>query len=65
MDTFPADRLQLIVAAVFANTQEISAVWKDATKLTPERSIQQIAPEAVAVLHPGARKFFVEKGALK
>lgn len=65
MDTFPEAKLHQIVSAIFANTQELSAVWKDATKLTPERSIQQIAPEAVAVLHPGARRFFKEKGALK
>ena len=65
MESFPAEKVQQIVAAIFANTTEISAVWKDAGKLTPEKSIQQIAPEALAVLHPGARKFFVEKGALK
>lgn len=65
MESFPADRLQQIVAAVFASTQEISAVWKDATKLTPQRSIEQIAPEAVTLLHPGARRFFLEKGALR
>lgn len=65
MDSFPADRLEKIVTAIFANTQEISAVWKDATKLTPERSIQQISPEAAALLHPGARKFFAAKGAVK
>ncbi len=65
MDSFPAEKVQQIVAAIFANTTEISAVWKDAAKLTPEKSIQQIAPEAIAVLHPGARKFFTEKGALK
>jgi len=65
MESFPADKVEQIVAAVFANTTEISAVWKDAGKLTPEKSIQQIAPEALALLHPGSRKFFVAKGALK
>ncbi|MBI5067304.1 MAG: TAXI family TRAP transporter solute-binding subunit [Deltaproteobacteria bacterium] len=65
MESFPADKVEQIVAAIFANTTEISAVWKDAAKLTPEKSIQQIAPEALAVLHPGARKFFTAKGALK
>ena len=65
MDTFPADRMYQIVSAIFANTMEISAVWKDATKLTPAKSIAQMTPEAVKFLHPGAEKFFKEKGALK
>jgi hypothetical protein len=65
MESFPADRMHQIVSAVFANTTEISAVWKDATKLTPEKSIKQMTPEALKYLHPGAQKFFKEKGALK
>ena len=65
MDTFPADRMYQILSAIFANTTEISAVWKDATKLTPAKSIAQMTPEAVNYLHPGAEKFFKEKGALK
>jgi uncharacterized protein len=65
MESFPEEKVYQILTAIFANTQEISAVWKDATKLTPEKSIRQISPEALAVLHPGARRFFKEKGALK
>jgi uncharacterized protein len=65
METFPADKMYQIVSAIFANTTEISAVWKDATKLTPAKSIAQMTPEAVKYLHPGAEKFFKEKGALK
>jgi TRAP transporter TAXI family solute receptor len=65
MDNFPADKMYQIVSAIFANTKEISAVWKDATKLTPEKSIAQITPDAIQYLHPGAQKFFKEKGALK
>jgi uncharacterized protein len=65
MENFPADRLYQIVSAIFANTKEISAVWKEATKLTPAVSIAQITPEAIKYLHPGAQKFFKEKGALK
>jgi uncharacterized protein len=65
MDTFPADRMYQIVSAIFANTKEISAVWKGATSLTPQRSIDQIEPEALPYLHPGAARFFKEKGALK
>jgi len=65
MDTFPADKMYQIVSAIFANTTEISAVWKDATKLTPAKSIAQMTPEALKYLHPGAEKFFKEKGALK
>jgi TRAP transporter TAXI family solute receptor len=65
MESFPADRMYQIVSAIFANTKEISAVWKDATQLTPAKSIAQMTPEAVKYLHPGAEKFFKEKGALK
>ena len=65
MEGFPADKMYQIVSAIFANTTEISAVWKDATKLTPAKSIAQMTPEAVKYLHPGAEKFFKEKGALK
>jgi TRAP transporter TAXI family solute receptor len=65
MENFPADRMYQIVSAIFANTKEISAVWKDATKLTPEKSIAQMTPDAIQYLHPGAQKFFKEKGALK
>jgi TRAP transporter TAXI family solute receptor len=46
MDSFPADQLYQIVSAVFANTRDISAVWKDATKLTPQRSIEQMTPKS-------------------
>jgi len=65
MDSFPADKMYQIVSAIFANTTEISAVWKDATKLTPAKSIAQMTPDAIKYLHPGAEKFFKEKGALK
>jgi len=65
MESFPADKMYQILGAIFANTTEISAVWKDATKLTPAKSIAQMTPEAVKYLHPGAEKFFKEKGALK
>jgi len=65
MESFPADKMYQIVSAIFANTKEISAVWKDATKLTPEKSIAQMTPDAIQYLHPGAQKFFKEKGALK
>ncbi len=65
MDNFPQDRLYQIVKAIFDNTKELSAVWKGAEKLTPEKAISQMAPDAVKYLHPGARKYFQEKGALK
>lgn len=65
MEGFPAERMYQIVSAIFANTKEISAVWKDAVKLTPQISIAQMTPEAIKYLHPGAQKFFKEKGALK
>ena len=65
MEAFPADKLYQILTAIFANTKEISAVWKEATQLTPAKSIAQMTPEAIKYLHPGAEKFFKEKGALK
>ena len=65
MENFPADKMYEILSAIFANTKEISAVWKEATQLTPAKSIAQITPEALKYLHPGAQKFFKEKGALK
>ncbi len=65
MDSFPADKMYQILGAIFAGTKEISAVWKEATSLTPALSIKQITPEAIQYLHPGAQKFFKEKGALK
>lgn len=65
MDNFPADKMYQILGAVFGNLNEISAVWKEAPQLTPAKSIAQITPEAVKYLHPGAQKFFKEKGALK
>ena len=65
MENFPADKMYEILSAIFANTKEISAVWKEATQLTPAKSIAQITPEAIKYLHPGAQKFFKEKGALK
>jgi hypothetical protein len=63
MESFPADRLYQIVSAIFANTKEISAVWKGALQLTPQRSIELLAPESIPYLHAGAQKFFKEKGA--
>jgi len=65
MESFPADKMYQILGAIFSNTKEISAVWKEAPQLTPAKSITQMTPEAIKYLHPGAQKFFKEKGALK
>jgi uncharacterized protein len=65
MENFPPDKMYQILGAIFGNLKEISAVWKEATQLTPAKSIAQITPEAIKYLHPGAQKFFKEKGALK
>jgi uncharacterized protein len=65
MDTFPQDRAYQILGAIFSSQTELSAVWKDATKLTPEKVIKQVTPDALKYLHPGAQRFFKEKGALK
>jgi TRAP transporter TAXI family solute receptor len=65
MESFPADKMYQVVSAIFANTKELSAVWKEAPQLTPSKSIAQMTPEAVKYLHSGAAKFFKEKGVLK
>ncbi len=65
MDTFPAERLYQIVKAIFDNKAELAAVWKGATKMTPASAVGQVTPDALKYLHPGAQKFFKEKGALK
>jgi TRAP transporter TAXI family solute receptor len=65
MDTFPAERLYQILKAIFDNKLELSAVWKGAMALTPAMAVGQVTPDALKYLHPGALKFFKEKGALK
>jgi uncharacterized protein len=65
MDTFPAEKVYQILKAIFDNKAEIVAVWKDAAKLTPAMAVSQVTPDALKYLHPGAQKFFKEKGALK
>jgi len=65
MDTFPADRLYQIITAIFDNKAELAAVWKEATKMTPATAVGQVTPDAIKYVHPGAQKFFKEKGALK
>jgi len=65
MDTFPQDKVYQILGAIFGGLTEISAVWKDATKLTPEKAAKLVTPDALKYLHPGAQRFFKEKGVLK
>jgi hypothetical protein len=65
MDTFPADRLHQILNAIFDHKDELAAVWKGAAGLTPQKAVGQVTPDALNYLHPGARKFFKEKGVLK
>jgi uncharacterized protein len=65
MDTFSADRVYQILKAIFDNKTELAAVWKGATKMTPATAVGQVTADALKYLHPGAEKFFKEKGALK
>lgn len=65
MDTFPEDRMYEIVNAIFTNKADLVAVWKDASKLTPELAVSQVSPEAQKFMHAGSAKYFKEKGALK
>ncbi len=65
LDTFPEDRLYRILQAIFDHKAELAAVWKGANALTPQKAVGQVTPDALKYLHPGARKFFKEKGVLK
>jgi len=65
MDTFPADRIYQILNAIFDNKAELAAVWKGAAALTPQKAVGLVTPDALKYLHPGARKFYTEKGVLK
>ncbi|MFZ2445492.1 MAG: TAXI family TRAP transporter solute-binding subunit [Syntrophobacteraceae bacterium] len=65
MDSFPEDRMYDIVKMIFAKTNEIASVWKGALKMNPETAVGQVTPESLKFLHPGAQKFFKEKGVLK
>ena len=65
MDNFPEDRLYLILKAMFDNQKDLAAVSKEVSKLTPELAVKQMNPDVLPYLHPGAVKFFKEKGALK
>lgn len=65
MESFPADRLEKIVATIFDKKAEIAAVWKGASKLTPEGSVAQLGPEAQKYLHSGSVNYFKAQGALK
>jgi len=65
MDTFPEEKIYQILKAIFDNKAELAPVWKGANTLTPQRAVGQVTPDAIKYLHPGARKFFQEKGVLK
>lgn len=65
MDKFPEDRMYKIVSAIFSSIPDIIPVWKGAKNLTPKSAVGQLTPDALKYIHPGARKFFKEKGALK
>jgi TRAP transporter TAXI family solute receptor len=65
MDTFPEDRLYQIVKAIFEHKADLTAVWKGAAKLTPEKAVGQVTPDALKYIHPGAAKYYKEKGVLK
>jgi len=65
MNTFPSEQMYQIVKTIFASKPELSAVWKDATKLTPTLAVKQMAPDAIKYMHPGALKYFKEQGVVK
>ena len=65
MDNFSEERLYQIVSTIFASQKDLAAVAKEVAKLTPELAVKQANPDAQKYIHPGAAKFFREKGALK
>jgi TRAP transporter TAXI family solute receptor len=65
MDSFPQERVYQILKAIFDNKNDLVAVWKGAATMTPATAVSQVTPDAIKYLHPGAAKFFKEKGALK
>ena len=65
MDKFPQDKMYLIVKTIFDSKTELSAVWKGANDMTPDTAVNQVTPDALKYLHPGAQQYFKEQGVLK
>ncbi len=65
MDDFPEERMYQIVSAIFANQKDLAAVAKEVAKLTPEMAVKQANSDAQKFIHPGAARFFKEKGIVK
>ncbi len=65
MDKFPQDKMYQIVKTIFDSKTELSAVWKGATNMTPDTAVNQVTPDALKYLHPGAQQYFKEQGVLK
>ena len=54
----PEETVYKMTAAILANKENMSAVYKDLAKLSPEVMAQEIG----VPFHPGAAKFYKEKG---
>jgi TRAP transporter TAXI family solute receptor len=65
MDKFPQDKMYQIVKTIFDSKSELSAVWKGANDMTPDTAVNQVTPDALKYLHPGAQQYFKEQGVLK
>jgi len=65
MDKFPQDKMYQIVKTIFDSKTELSAVWKGANDMTPDTAVNQVTPDALKYLHPGAQQYFKEQGVLK
>ena len=65
MDKFPQDKMYQIVKTIFDSKAELSAVWKGANDMTPDTAVNQVTPDALKYLHPGAQQYFKEQGVLK
>ena len=62
MENFPEERVYQIVSAMFANLQEISAVWKGAQKLTPAHGGRAADPGCGQVHPPRRGEVLPRKG---
>jgi TRAP transporter TAXI family solute receptor len=65
MDKFPQDKMYQIVKTIFDSKTELSAVWKGANDMTPDTAVNQVTPDALKFLHPGAQQYFKVQGVLK
>jgi len=60
----PQDTLYQIVSAIFSSQGGAVCGVEGRNQVTPERAVRQVTPDSLKYLHPGAQKFFKERGVL-